>query len=133
MDWPNEWSFSQDDHGIMSFGPNPAHDGWLRHVGSTELVKIPFSSDLHLALDPPLSLNITAEKPKMCGIDVLKHSFCDDARSLLVGRSTSVGQTCSIADAVSVDPDKMPGTCCLDNVKTLQNYGERVSMVLCNT
>lgn len=129
MDWPNQWSFSQDSHGILSFGPDTTHNGWLGHdqAQSTKSVNITFSTDLHLNLDPPLWLNITVEKPKKCGVDVLKDPFCDDARSLLVGRSTSVGQTCSIAKAVSEDPSKIPGTCCLDNVKTLQNFGERVS------
>ena len=120
----------------MSFD-EPIQKGWLHHNPTIEdtgmePITIAFSSNLTLALEP-LSLDIETEKPKMCALDVMKDSRCDDARSLLVGRSTSVGQTCSIAKAVSADPSKMPGTCCLDDIKTLQNFGERVSMILRST
>lgn len=78
--------------------------------------------------------------PRDCGLDVREDTRCDDARSILFGKSASVGQICSIAEAVTTNPDtglsellpdNMPGTCCLDNVETLQNFGEQVSDQCC--
>lgn len=135
MAWPSQWNLAQDKGGRIAF-PNPGGDDALLHrqLGASEISLVETSIQLQGNIDFKHSFNV--EKPRECGLDVREDTRCDDARSLLFGKSTSVGQICSIAEAVTTDsdtrepklvPDNMPGTCCLDNVNTLENFGQRVS------
>ena len=130
-----QWNLSQDEHGHIVF-PNPNGDDAILHRPSTQSTDSSVTATKTFSFGFALQHSFAVETPTVCGLDVREDTRCDDARSLLFGDSTSVGQICSIAEAVTTNPetalpellpDNMPGTCCLDNVGTLQNFGERVS------
>ena len=138
--WPSQWNLSQNRHGIKEFAPGVETNNALSHrTGDSAEVDqtIPFSLTLTSGSSYTFSHAVTISRPKLCGLDVRSDTRCDDARTALFGGSTSVGQICSVADAVlfvdpetgstTPQPDNMPGTCCLDNVKTTANFGESVS------
>ena len=139
MAWPTQWNLAQDKHGHIAF-PNPNGDDAIVHdrekssQETTYISSVTASADLQGGITFQHSFSVNT--PRQCGLDVREDTRCDDARSLLFGKSTSVGQICSIAEAVTTNPEtalseflpnNMPGTCCLDNVGTLRNFGERVS------
>ena len=140
MAWPTSWRLLKDpQHGTVTF-PDPSPDGALVHIddpSSTINDTVPFDAKL-IAGDDEFYFEYTVEvsRPKLCGLDTREDDRCDVARAVLFGNSTSVGQICSIAEAVTTNPDtgeyerrpeNMPGSCCLDNVDTWENFGERVS------
>lgn len=142
--WPTQWNLSQNRHGVKEFAPGVEINNALVHrtddsadVKDT-LTPDPWTlSNEDASLSYTFSHTVTIIRPKLCGLDVQDDTRCDDARATLFGASTSVGQICSVADAVlsvcpeteitTPLPDNMPGTCCLDNVKTTANFGESVS------
>lgn len=135
MKWPRKWNLLQDSHGQIHF-PNPNPEGAIAHRDSNPSSR--YRSDVTISalyFDYPLEYTLQINTPTECSLDVRNDTRCDDAKSLLFGESTSVGQICSIAEAVTTNPDtalpellpdNMPGTCCLDKTTTFENFGERV-------
>ena len=132
--WPEQWNLVRDKHGHIVF-PNPSTDALLIYKeNGRKSYQSSVTASAVLQGGKVFEHSFNVETPRTCGLDVREDTRCDDTRSLLFGNSTSVGQICSVAEAVKndpdtgeVNPDNMPGFCCLDNVKTLQNFGERVS------
>ena len=126
--WPEGWNLVRNRHGLVEF-PNPKPTGAIIHregslgtsFNSKAAIKTTFPNGYRFEHE------FDVDTPTDCGLDVREDTRCDDARTLLFGESTSVGQICSIADAVTVDPNNMPGICCLDGITTTRNFGERVS------
>ena len=79
----------------------------------------------------PMSDSYTRDVPT-CGPFAWKYREdvrCDTAMSLIFGDTTSVGQICSVASAVSEKgPERMPGRCCLDTPKSAGNLAMKVSI-----
>ena len=123
----------------MTF-PDPSPVGALDHIGDlsssvndTVVFETTLSAD---GVDFYFEHTVKVSRPKLCGLDTREDSRCDDTRAVLFGSKTSVGQICSIAEAVTTNsdsgeyewlPENMPGSCCLDNVDTFEIFGERVS------
>ena len=140
MAWPTSWNLLQDpQHGTVTF-PDPSPDGALVHIddpSSNITDTVVFNTTLSAdGADFDFEHTVEVSRPKLCGLDTREDGRCDVVRAVLFGNSTSVGQICSIAEAVTTNPDtgeyerlpeNMPGSCCLDNVDTLENFGERVS------
>ena len=136
----------QNRHGIVEFAPGVEISAALVHnttnSASTETTLTPdpwlLTDDAEGGPEYSFSHSVTISRPSVCGLNVQNDTRCDDARTTLFGASTSVGQICSVADAVlpvhpetntrTAKPENMPGTCCLDNVKTAANFGESVSI-----
>ena len=143
MSWPTKWNLWKDpQHGWEVFSPGTEESNALDHIGDDESdffsTDISFSTTFSGKLTEPFVHSVSIKKPKICSLDTREDSRCDNARSVLFGASASVGQICSIAEAVrpldpavASTPNNMPGTCCLDNIKTLKNFGERVSLLHC--
>ena len=144
LSWPRRWNLQQDQrHGTEAFAQNSERTDALKHINDDDTndgsssEDITHSTALGTNTQDLFTHTITISKPKICGLDIEEDPRCDTAKAVLFGESTSVGQICSIAEAVRpFDPDSgtyrsipenMPGTCCLDNVKTLETFGERVS------
>ena len=139
--WPTQWNLTKNHHGIKEFAPGVETNNALVHrTDDSANVTQTFPNDWTLSSGSSshtFSHTVVISRPKLCGLDVQNDTRCDDARTALFGASTSVGQICSVAGAtLFVDPetgskipqpDNMPGTCCLDNVKTTANFGESVS------
>lgn len=143
--WPTQWNLSKNRHGIKEFAPGEETNNTLVHRddGSANVTQA-FPKDWTLSSGSSsytFSHTVDISRPKLCGLDVQNDTRCDDARATLFGASTSVGQICSVAGAVlfvdpetgskTPQPDNMPGTCCLDNVKSTANFGESVSTNKC--
>ena len=136
ISWPKNWRLSQDpQHGTITFD-DPSPSGALDHIvdqSSRVLDQVKHSPTLSATANNgekityDFSHTVEVSRPELCGLDTREDDRCDVARAVLFGNSTSVGQICSIAEAVTIDPNNMPGSCCLDNVLTLENFGERVS------
>ena len=133
ISWPKNWRLSQDpQHGTIFFD-DPSPNGALDHiVDPSSSVVDHVEHNRHFSvtkygIEYDFFHTVEVSRPKLCGLDTREDDRCDVARAVLFGNSTSVGQICSIAEAVMIDPNNMPGSCCLDNVLTLENFGERVS------
>ena len=140
MAWPTSWRLLKDpQHGTVTF-PDPSPDGALVHIddpSSTINDTVVFETTLSAdGVDFYFEHTVKVSRPKLCGLDTREDSRCDDTRAVLFGSKTSVGQICSIAEAVTTNsdsgeyewlPENMPGSCCLDNVDTFEIFGERVS------
>lgn len=123
----------------MTF-PDPSPGGALDHIGdlsSSVLDNVTHRTTLEAGVDDfYFEHTVKVLRPKLCGLDTREDDRCDVARAVLFGKITSVGQICSIAEAVTTNPEtgeyerrpeNMPGSCCLDNVDTLESFGDRVS------
>lgn len=100
LKWPSRWNLSPPDrHGFVSF-PNPTDDA-LSHIledpNTTEDSEVYFST---LIGGYNFQHTFNVSKPQICGLNVQNDTRCDDAKDLLFGPSTSVGQICSISEAV---------------------------------
>ena len=140
MSWPSSWRLLQDPrHGTVTF-PDPSPGEALIHIAdASSRVRDNVTHHTTLSVggvDFYFEHTVRVSRPKLCGLDTREDDRCDVARSVLFGKSTSVGQICSIAEAMTTNPEteeyewrpeNMPGSCCLDNVDTLENFGERVS------
>lgn len=123
MEWPENWDLTTDRHGHRTFS-DPSMPFFV-HKKNIADPKRYITVKAHGIFEHEFEVDLPQD---FCGLEVYADNRCDDARRVLFGDSTSVGQICSIADAVAENgPDNMPGTCCLDNVKTLENFGEKVS------
>ena len=143
MNWPNKWNYGVDQHGHIDFpDPSPKSALLQRTDSSSD------SSDVLLPVEYTLksvsgnnftdTFKFNVKKPQVCALDVQKDTRCDDARTLLFGNKTSVGQICSIADTV-IDIGKgqelqnIGGGLCLDvDVNQLKADGATVQAWSCN-
>lgn len=136
LHWPKSWNLdSTSKHGFKEFsktGPNGTETtDPIIHRRPTEIILSEYThSTTFGTLNKPVDIPFNIARPSTCALNVREDTRCDVARSVLFGESASVGQICSIADAVTLDPNNMPGTCCLDTTRTLENFGEQVSSSL---
>ena len=121
MKWPSSWNLSPPDrHGYVSF-PNPNPDEALSHIledpNTYESSDVQFSTSFGDAYN--FQHTFAVLKPQICGLNVKEDTRCDDAKNLLFGLSTSVGQICSISEAVRPQ-DLITGTYSSEPVSTNQ-------------
>ena len=88
------------------------------------------------------TFELKVKKPQVCALDVREDTRCDDARTLLFGNKTSVGQICSIADTViehgkGQELQNIGGGLCLDvdmssGPSAIRTNGINVQIWSCN-